>query len=365
MKKRIRNLAKILAMTMILALLAACGGQQTSNEPAAGSGAESPAAPSDDGRVYTMRIGAIAALPTAQAVFIEELVDIIDEATNGRIKVEAYHSGTLGTVAQMIQGLQDGSVEGVSVPINFYVSSVPEIAVLGLPMIFRDADHLYDLTRTKGNGLHEMLAELLEDKGFVMGCWNIAFPMLILANRPVATLEDFNGLRVWCQPNAQVAAAFNALGAVPVNFDTGDLAIGLQQRTVDAAYTSAQLLGPMRLHETAKHMFIFNPAMHIGVNTVMLSKVFVDSLPGDLREILLDTLYRADEEVYYDLAVNSHGNSYNAMTGADGMTIVYSDDAMTENLKQLMEPIYEEFLNTTPTARPLYEKVLELIAAEG
>ena len=374
MKMRKRIPALSLVVVMLLALLAGCGGKgptqsqppssgNTDSAPSSGSEQSDQTPPSGDGKVYTMRLGAVAAPPTAQAVFITELKDIIEEATNGRIIVEAYHSGTLGTVVQMIEGLQQGTVAGVAVPANFYESNVPELGVLALPMFFEDHEQLYRICNTPGNGFHEMLAELLEAKGFVPGVWSIAFPMLLISNKPIATIEDFKGTKIWSQPNAQIANAFKALGAVPVNFDTGDLAVGLQQKTVDAAYSSPQLFGPMKLHDTAKNMFVFTTPMHSSINPIVLSKVFMDSLPSDLQEMVIETLRRADSEVYYDLAYASQNRSFPMMTDADGMSVVYSDDAMTADLRQLLVPLYEDFLASVPSARPLYDKAAELIAS--
>lgn len=62
---------------------------------------------------YIVRIG----MPTAGKHFqnftAEQYKETIEKATNGDIIVEIYPSSQLGTATQMIQGVQDGSIEGV------------------------------------------------------------------------------------------------------------------------------------------------------------------------------------------------------------------------------------------------------------
>ncbi|MCL2010602.1 MAG: TRAP transporter substrate-binding protein [Synergistaceae bacterium] len=349
MKKR-KALTLFIAAAMAFMLLACC------------CISESAAA---DGRVYRMRMGAISSPPTPEAVFIEELVDFIHEATGGRIVAEAYHSGTIGNNTQMISGLQDGSVHAVAIPINQYESYVPELGVLGLPMFFRDAEQAYQLCKTPGNGFHEMLEEAMQARGFMIGTWGISAGSTLISTRPVAQFEDFNGLKVWCLPNARIVDTMNALGAVPVNFSTGDLALAVQQRTVDAAYTGVQLLAPQMLHETAKHLFVLSTPMNFNVQALVLSKVFMESLPEDLRETLQEALLRAGTDIHYPLAIQAIEDSMNVLKNADGMTVVYSDEVFTERAREAFAPIAEIFITAVPSALPLYERAVELIAAEG
>ena len=349
MNKR-KGLVLFLAAAMACAMLAGCVGQSEG---------------ADEGRVYRMRIGAISSPPTPEAVFIEQLVDYVKDATGGRVVVEAYHSGMLGTTTQMTNGLQDGSVDGVCVPVNYYESYVPELGVLGLPMFFKDAEQAYRFCGTPGNGFHEMINDLLQAKGFVVGTWGISASSTLISSKPVASFEDFEGLKVWCLPNARIVDAMRALKAVPVNFDTGDLAVGIQQKTVDAAYTGAQLLAPQKLQDSAKNLFVLTTPMNFNVQALMCSKIFMDSLPADLRATLQDALIRAGAEIHYPMAMRVIENSMNQLMTADGMTTVHSDAVFTAKAREAFAPLAETFLTANPSARALYNRAVELIAAEG
>lgn len=391
-----RGLALFLVAIMALALLAACGGNSGNNTPApaapgAASSAPAPAAPgassapapapaapgasssapapapapAGDGKVYTMRIGAVSSPPTPEPVYILALVDYIAEATGGRVKVEAYHSGTLGNAAQMIQGLQDGSVDGVCIPSNYFESSVPELGILGLPMYFNYGDQAYRFCKTPGNGFHEMLNEFVEAKGFVIGSWLISSTSALLASKPVSSVDDFKGLKVWCNPNTRIVDALSALGAAPVNFDTGDLAVGMQQRTVDAAYIGPTLLAPQKLYESAKNLLLFSEPMNFTTNVLMTSKAFADSLPADLREILYEALARSGEEIHYPICIQTIEDTTQELINADGMTVVYTDSEFTSRARALVEPLVDKFLNEVPSARPLCDLAVKLMAEEG
>jgi TRAP-type C4-dicarboxylate transport system substrate-binding protein len=354
----------LLSLAMLIGT-AACGNTATTTPADEGdAGTEDNAGTEDDGKVYTMRIGAISTPPTPEAVFIVELEEYIKEATGGRVVVEAYHSGTLGTTTQMIQGLQDGSVDGVCVPTSYYEPYVPELGVIGLPMFFKDAEQAYRFCSTPGNGFHEKLDELFEAKGFVVGCWANGANSTLISTKPVAKYEDFNGLKIWCLPNARIVDTLNLLGAVPVNFDTGDLAVGIQQKTVDAAYTGPQLFAPQKLQDTAKNLFVFSTPLNFNVQSLICSKIFIDSLPPDLRALLLESLGRAGTEIYSPLSSGNIERSLQTLKDAEGMTVVYSDDDFTAKAKAALAPTTENFLNDVPAARELYDLAVALIQAE-
>ncbi|MGQ9823987.1 MAG: TRAP transporter large permease subunit [Desulfotomaculales bacterium] len=64
---------------------------------------------------------------------MEEFKKRLEAKAGDRITVENYPASQLGTAAQMIQGLQDGSVQGVLLPSGYYGSVVPQISVIDLP----------------------------------------------------------------------------------------------------------------------------------------------------------------------------------------------------------------------------------------
>ena len=90
MKKRM--LAVLMASAMMLALvLSSCG--DSGDDPAQNSGG------STDGEVYTLRIGTGTGGRDKQVAWMEEYEKALEEATGGRIDVQCYPSGSIGSRA--------------------------------------------------------------------------------------------------------------------------------------------------------------------------------------------------------------------------------------------------------------------------
>ena len=315
-------------------------------------------------RVYKLRLGAVSSLPSPGARFVLEFKGILEKATDGRISVEAYHSGTLGTTTQMIQGLQDGSIEGVCVPINYYESYVPELGVLGIPMFFDSGEQAYRLCGEKGTELNEVITRMMAEKGFTLATLLISSDSKIISLTPINKFEDLKGMKIWCLPNKLVVSTMNAFGAAPVNFDTGDLAVGIQQKTIDGAYTGTTLLAPQKLYETAKYFFISDVSINFNIQSLVYSKEFTDSLPPDLLEILLETSVKADREVYLPMNTDYMNESLYEIIDAPGMTVTYADEEFITKARAAVAHLAGEFLEKVPSAQHFYDVAKKAIEAD-
>ena len=126
-----KKLALILATAMTLSLLlCACGSSENpGNSTQPGSDTEITGS-------YTIRLGTPTGGKHQQNVTMEEFKSRIEAASNGAITVELYPTSTLGTAPQMIEGVQNGDIEGVLIPSSYFASYAPAIAILDLPFLF-------------------------------------------------------------------------------------------------------------------------------------------------------------------------------------------------------------------------------------
>jgi TRAP-type C4-dicarboxylate transport system substrate-binding protein len=63
----------------------------------------------------------------------------VGRRTNGRIQINVYPAGTLGSEINIIQGLQTGIVDFAMHTSGYLESFVPRIQVLDLPFVFKDS----------------------------------------------------------------------------------------------------------------------------------------------------------------------------------------------------------------------------------
>ena len=120
----------------------------------------------------------------------EELV----KNSQGKLKLEIYPSQQLGTEKQCLELLQIGSLDMTKVSAAVLENFSPSIKVLGVPFLFRDKEHTFEVL----DG--EIGKELLDGgikywlKG--LGYYDSGSRSFYTNERPVNSPEDLKGLKI-------------------------------------------------------------------------------------------------------------------------------------------------------------------------
>src|SRR5512134_1538564 len=70
---------------------------------------------------------------------------LVRERTGGRVAVRIHHSRQLGDERQVVEGLQLGTVQLTVTSTGPLGGFVPDMNVLDLPFLFRDAEHAHSV----------------------------------------------------------------------------------------------------------------------------------------------------------------------------------------------------------------------------
>ena len=85
--------------------------------------------------------------PTVAAV--QYMGELIEERTGGRIGVEVFHSAQLGEEKDTIEQTRFGVIDLNRISMAPFNGLIPETAIMSLPYLFRDVDHLHDGARQR------------------------------------------------------------------------------------------------------------------------------------------------------------------------------------------------------------------------
>ena len=180
------------------------------------------------------------------------VADEIAARTDGKVKVQMFHGGTLGGPGEMVDLVGAGAVDIGNFPVGYFFSKFPVSGLMdSLPMVFPTADIVAQLTR-------EGIAEIPEAKAEYDAA-NL-HPFLfrglpqyrLICSKPVKTLEDFKGLKVRTFGTFH-PMMFATLGAVPVNMELTETYEGLQRGAVDCVNMNYQAATLFNLFEVAKY----------------------------------------------------------------------------------------------------------------
>ncbi|OIJ22298.1 ABC transporter substrate-binding protein [Anaerobacillus alkalidiazotrophicus] len=339
----------LMLSTAVLAIgLVACGGGSQSST--------TETDPSLDAKVETktMRAGIGLNDQHPQYKGLLKFKEIVEEKTEGAIKVETYHSGQLGDDRTMIEGLQLGSQE-ITIPSTAVIANfVPEFAVFDIPFLFPN-EEVADAVL--GGEVGEGLLDKLAAQNLVgLGYWENGFRDLTNSVRPVATAEDFRGLKIRTMENQLHLEAFRALGANPTPMAFTELFAAMQQKTVDGQENPYSTIYLQKYFEVQEYVsnthHIYSPW------TFLVSKPFFDGLTPEQQEIVTEAAYAAGA---YQREMNREaGAEYLANLQEEGMIFTEITPEARQEMVDLVQPVIEKF--TDQIGRETVEAVFDAVA---
>lgn len=233
-------------------------------------------------------------LDTAHPVHIamEFMKKRLEELSGGSVTIDIYPSSVLGSEKQCIEQLQNGSLAMTKTSAAAMEDFIPAMSVYGLPYIFRDENHYWNVL----NG--ETGKELLQrgEDRFLRGLcyYDAGSRNFYTKSTPVRTPDDLKGLKVRVMPSKTAIDMVKAMGAAPTPIAWGELYSALAQGTVDGAENNPPSFTSNKHYEVCKH---FTLDGHTRIPDVLLigSKVW-NKLDPQVREWVQQA---ADESSVY------------------------------------------------------------------
>jgi len=347
----------LVTMLMLLFLVVACGGNNSDNNETASDnnnngGAEEEAAADAE---FTIRAGIGLNSEHPQYLGLLEFKEIVEERTDGAIVVETYHSSQLGDDRSMMEALQLGSQE-VTIPSTAPIANfVPEYTVFDFPFLFPNEEVADEVLSGE---VGQKLLDMLDDQNMVgLAYWENGFRDLTNDEKPVATMDDFQGLTIRTMENDLHLDAFSALGANPTPMAFGELFTAMQQGTVDGQenpYATIYLEG---YYEVQEHIsdthHVYSPFVFL------IAQPFFESLPAEYQEIVADA---AEEAGRYQIDLQREANEeYLDSLIEAGMTFTEISDEARAEMQEAVQPTIDEYADIV--GEELVQEVYDAIEA--
>ncbi|MDR3231883.1 MAG: DctP family TRAP transporter solute-binding subunit [Synergistaceae bacterium] len=234
---------------------------------------------------FTIKVGSIVSETHPDMVVMKStFVPLVEEKSGGRIKVELYPNGQLGGDRELSESVQMGTLQ-IALPATSVLAGFDKrFQVLDLPFLFTTRETAFEAL---DGALGEKLNSLLPALGFgCLGYIENGFRHITNSRQPITQPGDLKGVKLRTMENAMHIAFFRQLGANPTPMSFGELYTALQQGTVDGQENPATLIYESKFYEVQKYL---STTGHVFSVVILLSsQSFMDSLPGDLRQIVVD-----------------------------------------------------------------------------
>jgi C4-dicarboxylate-binding protein DctP len=212
----------------------------------------------------------------------EQFRKLVEERSQGRVKVEVYPNSTLYKDKEELEALQIGAVQMLAPSMaKFGPLGVREFEVFDLPYIFDSIEEMHRITQ---GPLGQALLKKLDSRGILgLAYWDNGFKQMS-ANRPLKKPDDFKGLKMRIQSSKVLEAQMRTVGALPQVMAFSEVYQAMQTGVVDGSENTLSNIYTQKHHEVQKFLTLSDHG-YIGY-AVITNKKFWDGLPADLRTIL-------------------------------------------------------------------------------
>lgn len=211
---------------------------------------------------------------------------LMEERTNGRVKIQVYPNSQMGNERELYEALMMGTLEMGSISTSSVASFSRESGIWDLPYIFRDSGHAY---RVFDGPVASKVNDFALKKTGVrfIGYFENGWRHMTNKVRPINKPEDLNGLKVRSMSAPVMIETIRALGANPVPVAWGETYMALQQGVAEGQENPHVNTYGAKLFEVQKYVsltgHVYNPQVF------SVNDKFFQSLPADLQKLILTT----------------------------------------------------------------------------
>lgn len=301
-----KTLAAILAMTLTVAGITGCSG--TSNqtvettpkaETTAAAAAQSaePAtekAAESSGKTIVLRLAETQTETYPATMGAIEFARLVEERSNGRIKIEVFTGGQLGGDEQaVIEQIQFGAIDMSRVNLAPMTEFAPVLNLFQMPFLFENSDHMHKVIDSE---LGEQMLSSVENSNFVgLALYEAGTRNFYNSVKPITKMEDMKGLKIRSTQSQLIIDMIESLGAVPTPMAFGEVYSSLQTGVIDGAENNWVSYDQNSHFEVAKHLTLDG---HTAPPEILIcSKMVFDKLSAEDQELIKQA---AKDSVIYE-----------------------------------------------------------------
>lgn len=278
---------KLLSLLLVVAMvfsLAACGGGGESE----GEGGEAAVEP------VTWKVSMSNDEANFMSIAWKNWGDAIEEATEGRVKMQWYWSNTLidsnAGWDNFLGGIADVADVHRYENNGFVFSEKWKSLTSGVPK-----EMVVDFSYKLWEEFPEIRAEYDDAMVLAQGYNGGTVYNLLTVNKPVETVEDMKGMVIWCE--ADWNDFLTACGATPVNSPWSEVYSSLQKNMYDGLMIANETLKSCMFAEVCQYVTMIDVAYTMGPGQLCNLDSWNAISPED-QEIILSFASQVEQEQY-------------------------------------------------------------------
>jgi len=310
----------VIIMSLVLSLVLTLGGCKAAPE----------AAPTAQ---YKIRVGTAQTPAPGWAAAEKIFKPLAETKSDGRISIDTYGNAVLGSAKEQLDMVSDGSLELAYATTLYLTRYIPWMDMFDLPFNCDSPTEFLELSLSILPAVNEELAA----SDMVIVGMPLIGTRSFFGNKLIRTPEDCKGL-IFRYHAAGVGPKFcEQYGGKPVVFGWSEIYTAFEQGTIDVTTCCVPVSAIAgKIYEVTDYLSV---SKHVYVTCCYIAnRTWLNGLPTDIREILLDSmevavdwgtaeLLRREETAYEELATK-YGVEVYYMGYCSLPTIACADESM-------------------------------------
>ncbi|UFT99010.1 DctP family TRAP transporter solute-binding subunit [Radiobacillus kanasensis] len=279
-------------------MLVACGGDDTTGESGSDgsdSGSEGSEASSDI-EAQTWRFVTEEVKGQVQYEYAAEFAKRMSEKSDGKITIEPYEYGGLGSETDQVELLQNGGVEMAVMSPGFTGNMVKEGQIFALHFLFPDSVEKTQEILNTSKALNEDLVARYEEYSITPLSFWTEGAMQWTSSSPLQEPADFENFKMRTQTSPLIIKSYEAYGAEPTPMSWSELYTALDRGTVEGQENPIFFIGDASFNEVQSHMTISNHNNYVAMTTV--NTEWYNGLPENVKKLVDETVQEMQDWVF-------------------------------------------------------------------
>ena len=234
-------------------------------------------------RAKTITIASLLGEDKPETLVWLKIRDLVESKLPGEFRFNVVKNSALGGEKEVLEGTRLGSIQASLSTVSSLSGWLPELQILDLPFLFRDADHV---RKTVDGQLGHDLKHRLAAQGFVVGDFINYGARHLLTKEPVTRPEQLAGKKIRVIQSPLHTTLWSAFGTTPVGIPIPETYNALSSGVADAMDLTKSAYAGFKLYEVVPYM---TETGHIWASGVIFyAAPFWKQLTGEQRTVLGD-----------------------------------------------------------------------------
>jgi tripartite ATP-independent transporter DctP family solute receptor len=271
----------------------------------------------------------------------------VKKRSKGRLVINVYDSGTLGSEKDLADGLINGFVDMAIVGPGELGKRFKPILIFDGPYVFRNVEHMSKVT---GGPVGQKLFEEMEKKIGIHELVVIYYGARYVTTSKflIKTPADMKGIKIRTPDQPLSVANIKAMGANPTPMALSEVYLALQQGVVDGQENPIPTIASQKFNEVQKYIILTGHVTQC--SPVVVSARKLASLSASLRKILIAETNKVGPAINQEIIKQEKSLLSEFQKG--GMTVIKPD---IKAFRKAAYSVIKQFENTWGPG--LYEKI--------